>query len=151
MSSADRRSRRWAPWLLPLILIWQTASWGEPGVLPRAFPALRPGLVPAVSAEKGGIGALQLAAPKSGEARKDEKPRLTARLCLTAGLAASSGLVAWWSKERADRAYQRYLHAASRRRQEKQFERAERFDRIAGAAFVGMEAGLVFTTYLVFF
>jgi hypothetical protein len=151
MSSADNKRQRWPLWLLPLILIWQTASWGELGVLPRALPALRPGLPQVISTERPPIWLLQLSSPGSESERKAEKPRLTARLCLSAGLAVSSGLVAWWSKDRADRAYQRYLHAASSRRQEKQFERAERFDGIAGAAFVGMEAGLVFTTYLVFF
>ena len=117
MSSADnKRQKRWPLWLLPLILIWQTASWGELGALPRAFPALRPGSLQTVSAERSPTWLLQLSSPGSGEEGKAEKPRLTARLCLSAGLAVSSGLVAWWSKERADRAYQRYLHAASSRR-----------------------------------
>ena len=60
------------------------------------------------------------------------------------------GAAAWWSKEKADRAYDRYLRAASIRRQEQQFERAEHYDRIAGATFIGMAAGLVMTTLLVF-
>ena len=150
MSSANKRQR--GPfWLLPLLLAWQTASWGELGGLPKVFPALRPGSLQMVSAERSRTRLLQLSSPGSGAERKTGKPRLTTRLYLSAGMAVSSGLVAWWSKERADRAYQRYLHAASGRRQEKQFERAERFDRIAGAAFVGMEVGLAFTTYLVFF
>ena len=43
------------------------------------------------------------------------------------------------------------MRSASRQRQEKQFDRAERYDRIAGTAFIGMEAGLVLTTFLLFF
>ena len=59
--------------------------------------------------------------------------------------------MAWWSREKADRAYGKYMRSASARRQEKQFDRSERYDRIAGTAFIGMEAGLVLTSYLLFF
>ena len=59
--------------------------------------------------------------------------------------------MAYWSKREADDAYRAYLTAASVRRQRKLFQRAERYDRIAGAAFVGMEAGLAITIYLAVF
>ena len=36
-------------------------------------------------------------------------------------------------------------------RQLERFERAERYDRIAGAAFIFMEVGLVMATYQIFF
>ena len=77
--------------------------------------------------------------------------RRVARLYASAFLAVGSGLVAYWSKREADEAYEAYLASASVRRQRKLFQRAERFDRIAGAAFLGMEAGLAITIYLAVF
>jgi hypothetical protein len=67
------------------------------------------------------------------------------------GLALAAGGVAWWSESRADRAYDRYLHSASLQRQREQLRRARHYDRVAGTAFGFMEAGIVLTTYLVFF
>ena len=84
---------------------------------------------------------------RSRETRKERRRRA----CWGVALALSSGLAAWWSKERADRAYTRYLRSAGVRRQRRHFERAERFDRIAGAAFAGMEAGIGWATYFLFF
>ena len=77
--------------------------------------------------------------------------RRISRLYASAILAVGSGLVAYWAKREADDAYQAYLGAASVRRQRKLFRRAERYDRIAGAAFLGMEAGLAITIYLAVF
>lgn len=82
---------------------------------------------------------------------REQKKHLGARLFLGAGTALACGAAAWWSREKADRAYEKYMRSASLRRQERQFDRAERYDRIAGTAFVGMEAGLALTTYLLFF
>ena len=59
--------------------------------------------------------------------------------------------MAYWSRERADAAYDRYLRSASTVRQQRELADAKRFDRIAGAAFVGMEVGIVFSSYLLFF
>ncbi|MBI2503322.1 MAG: hypothetical protein HYW07_08820 [Candidatus Latescibacteria bacterium] len=84
-------------------------------------------------------------------AAKPREPRLRPRLYFSMGLALVAGGTAWWSERRADRAYDKYLHSASFQRQRDQFRRAERYDRMAGAAFVFMEAGIVLTTYLVFF
>ena len=73
------------------------------------------------------------------------------RIALGAAFALAAGTVAWISKEAADDEYDRYLHAASRNRQERHIERAERLDRYAGAAFLAMEAGIVMTAYWTFF
>ena len=85
------------------------------------------------------------ARPQEGEKRS------RSGLYLSAALAVSAGVLALWADREADQAFDRYLHAASQNRQKDQFDRAERYDRITGAAFVVMEAGLVLTTYLVFF
>ena len=77
--------------------------------------------------------------------------RRISRLYASAILSVGSGLVAYWTKREADDAYQAYLAAASVGRQRKLFRRAERYDRIAGAAFLGMEAGLAITIYLAVF
>ena len=72
-------------------------------------------------------------------------------LAATAALAVTGAAVAWWSTGEADAAYDRYLRSAGAQRQQQAFERAERHDRIAGAAFLAMEAGIVLTACLVFF
>ena len=59
--------------------------------------------------------------------------------------------MAYWSKERADAAYDRYLRSASVVRQQRELDAAKHFDRVAGMAFVGMEVGLVLSSYLLFF
>ena len=82
---------------------------------------------------------------------KAKKKRSRKALYLSAVLTASVGAVAYWSKKRADEAYDRYLHSANIERQDKEFDKAKRMDRIAGASFVGMEAGLVLSSYLLFF
>lgn len=70
---------------------------------------------------------------------------------LSAGLALSGGVLAWLSKREADDAYAHYLRAAGSERQKTQFERAERFDRLSGAAFAAMETGVLMTAYFTFF
>jgi hypothetical protein len=80
-----------------------------------------------------------------------KKKRSRKALYLSAVLTASVGAVAYWSKERADEAYDRYLHSANIERQDKEFAKSKRMDRLAGASFVGMEAGLVLSSYLLFF
>lgn len=126
---------------------------GEPepaeGRLPRAFPSLPSwrGKEPwqAQAAAARGPGLIR----QRGRGAEGSRPR--ARLYLSAALALGGGGLALWSKRRADEAYESYLRSAGIRRREKQFERAERYDRIAGAAFAAMEAGIVLTTYFVFF
>jgi len=108
-------------------------------VFPRVEVAAQAPLVPhnrdAKSAEQG-----------SGRNRGRIRPPYA-----SAFIAVGMGLVAYWSKREADEAYQAYLASASLRRQRKLFQRAERYDRIAGAAFLSMEAGLVITIYLAVF
>ncbi|MEE3258420.1 MAG: hypothetical protein VX293_04360 [Candidatus Latescibacterota bacterium] len=84
-------------------------------------------------------------------AAKVEKKRSRARLYLSAVLTAGVGIAAYWSKERADAAYERYLHSANVAQQNELYDKARRFDRLAGAAYFGMEAGVVLSSYLLFF
>lgn len=121
---------------------------GIPGLsmstgLPRVLPAT------AVLTESPGSGATKPAALRATRSRPRSRPRL--RLAATAGLALGCGAAAWWTRERADRAYGRYLDAAGPRRQSRELSRAERFDRLSGTALLGMEAGLLLTTYWLFY
>ena len=117
--------------------------------LPRAFPSLPSwrGKEPwqSLAAAAQGPGLIR----QRGRGEEGSRPR--ARLYLSAALALGGGGLALWSKHRADEAYESYLRSAGIRRRERQFDRAQRYDRIAGAAFVAMEAGIVLTTYFVFF
>ena len=83
--------------------------------------------------------------------QKEVRSRFPAPLYLSAALTVSAAAVARLSKDRADDAYETYLKSAGRQRQQSHFEEAERYDRIAGAAFAVMEAGLVWSVYLLFF
>jgi len=65
-----------------------------------------------------------------------------------AGLAVGAALAAWWSQERASRAYRRYLHAAGERRQDRALDRAVRYDRVTGACFLTMHAGIGIVTFV---
>ena len=126
---------------------------GEPALvedrLPRAFPSLPPWRgnerwqAQAAAAQGQGV----IRQRDRGEGGSRPRPRLY----LSAALALGGGALALWSKHRADEAYESYLRSAGIRRRERQFERAQRYDRIAGAGFVAMEAGIVLTTYFVFF
>ncbi|MBT3345046.1 MAG: hypothetical protein HN712_11330 [Gemmatimonadetes bacterium] len=83
---------------------------------------------------------------------EESGPGLWRRTVLaSAALAATSAVVAHWSSGQGDEAYDRYLSSAGEKRREDAFDAAERYDRIAGVAFLAMEAGLVLTTYFVFF
>lgn len=73
------------------------------------------------------------------------------RFYLGLALSTGAGLLAWWSEERADTAYARYMRSAGLARQRDEFALAERYDRLAGAAFLGMQLGLGYTTYVLFF
>lgn len=90
------------------------------------------------------------ARPATAAAPSEEK-RSRRKLYLSAALAVGAGAMAYWSKERADAAYDRYLRSASPKHQERELAAAKRFDRMAGAAFVGMEVGIVLSSYLLFF
>ncbi len=90
----------------------------------------------------------------SKAAARQERPterRRGRRLLMSAAWTLGMGAFAYWGKERANSAYTRYMHSANTLNQQRYFERAERYDRMAGAAFIGMEVGVLFTTYLLFF
>lgn len=70
---------------------------------------------------------------------------------LSAGFTLTSGAVAYWSTREADKAYDRYLRSAGATRQQQALDDAETHDRIAGASFLLMEAGIVLTTRYLFF
>ena len=140
---------------------WQGGSMALPvlwaGRPPEAARHLGPGLFGA------GLGteppmAFPLAAPERlSQQRAQTKPQggqetfWRPALAATAVLAVTGAAVAYWSTGEADAEYDRYLRSAGARRQQQAFERAERYDRIAGAAFLAMEAGVVLTACLVFF
>ena len=96
-------------------------------------------------------GLAESAALQSRTGDTEEPSRWRPALLASAGLAATAALVAYWSTNKADEAYNRYLRSAGQTRQEKMLDRAERHDRIAGAGFLIMEAGLVLTARFVFF
>lgn len=88
---------------------------------------------------------------RSERPRKIDRTRWRRMALASASLAVAGAAAAHWSKGRADRAYDRYLHAADPQRRDRAIDRAERYDRLAGAGFVVMEAGLAACAYLVFF
>ena len=92
-------------------------------------------------------GAASYARLESGSKRSIWRRTVIASAALAAGGAA----IAHWSSGHGDDAYDRYLSSAGERRREDAFDEAERYDRIAGTAFLVMEAGLVLTAYFVFF
>lgn len=73
------------------------------------------------------------------------------RAYMGAAFAVSTGVLAWLSKREADDSYDHYLHAAGSERQKAEFDRAERYDRLSGAAFAAMEVGILMIAYFTFF
>ena len=130
-----------------LILVLVTTAVVGAFELPRRFAAADEALV------------VQLAVAPPARARPEpiglavekKEKRAKGRLYLSAALTVGAGLVAYWSKEKADEAYDRYLHSASAKRQNEFYAQARRYDRLSGTAFIGMEAGLVLSSYLLFF
>ena len=130
-----------------LILVLVTTAVVGAFELPRRFAAADEALV------------VQLAVAPPARARPEpielavekKEKRAKGRLYLSAALTVGAGLVAYWSKEKADEAYDCYLHSASAKRQNEFYAQAHRYDRLAGTAFIGMEAGLVLSSYLLFF
>ena len=119
----------------------------DPLELPRRLAPLEAALAQQW-AEQPKLG--QQSMPTASAASSKEK-RSRKKLYLSAALAVGAGAVAYWSKERANAAYDRYLRSASVARQQRELDAAKRFDRVTGAAFVGMEVGLVLSSYLLFF
>lgn len=130
-----------------LLLAMNTLTWAEPLKLPRLLPQLDAALA-ARWAERPVLKQPPLAVASEVSTKKKRSRK---KLYLSAVLAVGAGAVAYWSKERADAAYERYLRSASPARQQRALADAKRFDRVAGAAFVGMEVGIVLSSYLLFF
>lgn len=128
--------------------------------LPAVLPSLHLGrLALAVDEASALTGRLS---PDRGQARlystassppvdTQSESRWNRRLYLSAALTISAGVLARWTKQEADRSYDNYLQSAGPKRQTSTFDRAQRYDRLSGAALVTMEVGLVLSTYLVFF
>ena len=129
------------------LLLAGVPTWAEPLELPRRLAPLEAALAEQW-AERPMLR--QRSMPTASAAPSKEK-RSRKKLYLSAALAVGAGAVAYWSKERADAAYDRYLRSASVVRQQRKLAEAKRFDRVTGAAFVGMEVGLVLSSYLLFF
>ena len=146
-----------------LLLATSTPTWADPLELPRRLAPLETALTavenvgavrePPLPARRGtqwqsgdrvlGEPPLRVDSPQKKRSRK--------KLYLSAALAVGAGVVAYWSKERADAAYDRYLRSASVARQQRELDAAKHFDRVTGMAFVGMEVGIVVSSYLLFF
>ena len=130
-----------------LLLATGAPTWAEPLELPRRLTPLEA----ALAAQWAEQPMLRQRSIPTTSAAPTKKKRSRKKLYLSAALAVGAGVVAYWSKERADAAYDRYLRSASVVRQQRKLDEAKRFDRVTGAAFVGMEVGLVLSSYLLFF
>ncbi len=130
-----------------LVLATSTPAWTEPLPLPRWLVQLE-AVLAAQWAQRPMLG--QRLMPTMSSAPKKKK-RSRKKLYLSAALTVGAGAVAYWSKARADAAYDRYLRSASVVRQRRELDAAKHFDRVAGVAFVSMEVGLVLSSYLLFF
>ena len=136
-------------WCLLLVLSG-VPTWAEPLELARRLAPLEAALA---MVEVGAVREPPLL-PARGGAKgggPPEEQRSRKKLYLSAALAIGAGAVAYWSKERANAAYDRYLRSASVVRQQRELDAAKHFDRVTGAAFIGMEVGLVLSSYLLFF
>lgn len=123
------------------------------GLLPAPVVAALPVVAAAAPSPAPMVAGL---APRPGLRRRDgaesgRPDRWRPALAASAALAATGALVAYWSSDRADGAYDRYLRSAGAGRREAALDRAERYDRISGAAFAAMEAGLLLTAYFLFY
>jgi hypothetical protein len=140
--------------LPPLESLSQTVlSGGERASRMRAVPAGYVGRSflsgATISANTNAIADKVAAEDLAGGTLAKKRPRR--RLIATAAFALAAGTVAWLSKDAADDSYDKYLYSASRKRQERHLDRAEGLDRVAGAAFLAMEAGLILGAYWTFF
>ena len=126
-----------------LLLATGAPTWAEPLELPRRLVPLEA----ALTAQWAEQPMLRPRSMPTTSAAPTKKKRSRKKLYLSAALAVGAGAVAYWSKERADAAYDRYLRSASVARQQRELDAAKHFDRVAGAAFVGMEVGLVLSSY----
>ncbi|MEE3234121.1 MAG: hypothetical protein VX294_08155 [Candidatus Latescibacterota bacterium] len=85
---------------------------------------------------------------------RDSVPSLTvfrSSVLFTSVFTVAGGIIAYWNKKQADRAYRSYLRTANSSKLQNEFTKAERLDKLAGSALVAMELGIGMTTYLIFF
>ena len=130
-----------------LVLAVGAPTWAEPLELPRRLVQLDA----ALAAQWAERPMLRQRSMSTTAAAPSKKKRSRKKLYLSAALAMGAGAVAYWSKERANAAYDRYLRSASIARQQRELDAAKHFDRVTGTAFVGMEVGLILSSYLLFF
>ena len=134
-----------------------TSAWSP---LPRVLPAMYQAMPSDGHAlSNGGAGRWnydnddeqQPGENRGGERLNERRFQPGKAAYLSAGLALTGGVLAWLSKREADDAYDRYLHSAGSERQRTEFDRAEHYDRLSGAAFAAIEAGILLTAYFTFF
>ena len=130
-----------------LVLAVSAPTWAESLALPRRLVQLET----ALATQWAERPVLRQQSMPTAAAVPSKKKRSRTKLYLSAALAVGAGAVAYWSKERADAAYDRYLRSASVARQQRELDEAKQFDRVTGMAFVGMEVGLVLSSHLLFF
>ena len=130
-----------------LVLAMGAPAWAEPLEPPQRLVQLEA----ALAVQWAERPMLRQRSMPTASAAPSKKKRSRKKLYLSAALAIGAGVVVYWSKERADAAYDRYLRSASVARQQRELDAAKHFDRVAGAALVGMEVGIVFSSYLLFF
>ena len=145
------------PAMIPAQSRWSPLADTSPAVAVAPQPVL-PRLLPVPQHTHSGVTTTSTPvsnkptpALRTAAAAGHQERRWRPAVMASAGLAITGALVAYWSTGEADSAYDRYLHAAGAHRQQVAFNKAERHDRIAGAAFFLMEAGLVLTARFVFF
>ncbi|MEW6753586.1 MAG: hypothetical protein AB1505_21765 [Candidatus Latescibacterota bacterium] len=140
--------------LLVVLLAPARSSAAPADATPRAPQVVATGLPPAGWARRVAPDTAATptrARPSRTGLRREEGLRLTRAVWAGGVLSLSAGALAWWSQDRADRAYDRYMRSAGVARQARWLARAEDDDRVAGVAFLGMEAGLVLAAYHLFF
>ena len=142
---------------LPLMIVlcvggqvWLPARlWGKE-IAPRFAPCC-------VEAAQSNTPEVRALFDKSGAQKKgfqldrNDDSLLSKPLLFSAAWTVGMGALAYWSKDRADRAYRSYMSSVNTQSQKRYFDRAQRFDRLAGASLIGMEVGIVLTSYLAFF
>ena len=158
--------RATAVWAMILLLLPSSLLAGEGakrsgGVAKHALPSVLPSLdlasldLKRLAAADDGTGKRQRlissAKASSGKEETQSESRWDRRLFLSAALAVSAGALARWTKQEADSSYDNYLESASPQRQKSAFKRAKEYDRLSGAALIGMEAGIILSTYVIFF
>ena len=117
-------------WCL-LLVFSGVPTWAKPLELARRLTPLEAALAEQWAEQPR----LEQQSMPTASAAPSKEQRSRKKLYLSAALAVGAGAVAYWSKERANAAYDRYLRSASVARQQRELDEAKRFDRVTGAAF----------------